>query len=148
MQWCARSTQQRGVAVAAELVEGALGEAGFLYDALAHVAAGEGLSIRTEASSGDLVGFYKASERPIWLRSDVPLLQQVKTLAHELAHHFCGHIASTPETEPVTVSSVAGRAFPAGGGEPPGQSWPSSLRLSPCFPPAQKRQNLCQSAAA
>ncbi len=77
-----------------------------LYDALAGVAAGEGLTVRAEASSGQLMGFYKASERLIWHRSDVPLLQQVKTLAHELGHHFCGHLASTPKTEPVAEGAA------------------------------------------
>ena len=48
-------------------------------------------------------GFYAPDERRIVVREAAPR-QMTKTLAHELAHHLGGALASTPEEETIAES--------------------------------------------
>jgi len=77
-------------------------EGGELLATLLSVARAEGLTVDiTDAlrlTRPDLMGFYVPGERRIWVRPNPPL-QQVKTLAHELAHHFGCHDESNPNNE-------------------------------------------------
>lgn len=64
-----------------------------LYRTLTAVAAGEGVSISEgttqQFEQPNLMGWYQPSEKHIVVRThDTERLQQVKTLAHELGHHY------------------------------------------------------------
>ncbi|MFN0074002.1 MAG: ArdC-like ssDNA-binding domain-containing protein [Chloroflexota bacterium] len=78
-----------------------------LYGRLARVAVDETLTITrgSDRLGSSTMGFYSPTERLIVLREAAPR-QMTKTLAHELAHHFGGATASSPEEE-TTAESVA-----------------------------------------
>jgi antirestriction protein ArdC len=82
-----------------------------LYARLEGVALTEGLRVTIGHESflkrPQLMGFYEPDNRAIYLK-EAAQLQQTKTLAHELAHHFAEHQAAGPasETEAEAVSYV------------------------------------------
>jgi hypothetical protein len=82
------------------ILEGEEGTA--LYDRLEVLAEGEGVTVHRGHErfrhSESMMGFYDPSTKEIHLRW-AAMAQMTKTLAHELAHHFCQHQASDPESE-------------------------------------------------
>ena len=58
---------------------------------LQQVAEGEGLKVYREALTDDTRGYYQSSTRRIVVDTNLPGAQSVKTLAHELGHHFLDH---------------------------------------------------------
>ena len=76
-----------------------------LYTKLELVARDEGLTVEqgSERLRPTTMGFYSPDERRIVVRDAAPR-QMTKTLAHELAHHFGGATASSPEEETVAES--------------------------------------------
>jgi antirestriction protein ArdC len=81
-----------------------------LWEQLARIAAAEGLHVSRESRpSKSANGAYSRSERGIWVRPDLEPLQAVKTLAHELSHHFAKHDEkrhSRGEAEMIAESSA------------------------------------------
>jgi N-terminal domain of anti-restriction factor ArdC len=77
-----------------------------LYSALLKVAHDEGITVSHEPPAeyasmtreANCMGFYVPKIQAIWVRKNAPL-QEVKTLAHELAHHFGCHDESNPNNE-------------------------------------------------
>jgi hypothetical protein len=73
-----------------------------LFTRLSELAQAEQLTVRTvtpDAMPTDtMMGYYEKDQRAIFIREAAPL-QMVKTLAHELGHHFAGHARSDPESE-------------------------------------------------
>jgi hypothetical protein len=55
------------------------------------VAESAGLMVKREALRDRLNGYYEAGAKCITVSSSIPGLASVKTLAHELGHHFAGH---------------------------------------------------------
>jgi antirestriction protein ArdC len=82
-----------------------------LYARLEGVALTEGLRVTIGHESflqrPQLMGFYEPHSRAIYVK-EAAQLQQTKTLAHELGHHFAKHQVSGPasETEAEAVSYV------------------------------------------
>ena len=77
------------------------------YARLADVARSEGLTIEIEdLGAGALNGYYDRDGRRIALAADRSPAQHVKTLAHELAHHFTEGDCTRPEKE-IIAESVA-----------------------------------------
>lgn len=82
-----------------------------LYARLEGVALIEGLRVTIGHESflqrPQLMGFYEPASRAIYIK-EAAQLQQTKTLAHELAHHFAKHQVAGPasETEAEAVSYV------------------------------------------
>jgi antirestriction protein ArdC len=82
-----------------------------LYAKLEGVALTEGLRVTIGHESflqrPQLMGFYEPDSRAIYVK-EAAQLQQTKTLAHELGHHFAKHHISGPasETEAEAVSYV------------------------------------------
>ena len=80
-----------------------------LYERLVQVVGAEQLELRAgdpETMRGEQMGYYSPRERLIVVREN-PMLQQTKTLAHELGHHFAGHGAegdTSPREEQETVA--------------------------------------------
>jgi len=84
------------------------GEEGMaLYDRLAEIATAEELTlVRTnQLPRESVMGYYEPGERRIVVREASPR-QMVKTLAHELAHHFGAGTESTLEEETMAESCV------------------------------------------
>jgi hypothetical protein len=80
-----------------------------LYDRLTGLVATEGLALErrpAEAMSPDVMGFYTPAERRIVVREASPL-QMVKTLAHELGHHFTGLTDASRSEHETVAESVA-----------------------------------------
>lgn len=73
-----------------------------LFQLLARCSEAEGVSIAgmPPNSTDGVMGYYEPSEKRISVRSDVSQLQQTKTLAHELAHHFDPGIKDYAMTRP------------------------------------------------
>lgn len=67
---------------------------GQLYAGLEQVAAADGVTVERNDSYApgypDRMGHYEPTTRKVVVRGGVSQLQQTKTLAHELAHHFTG----------------------------------------------------------
>ncbi len=86
------------------------GEQGLeLYDRLADLAAAEGVSLScrpAEVMPGEVLGYYTPRERRIVVREAAPL-QMVKTLAHELAHHYTGLTDASRSEHETAAESVA-----------------------------------------
>jgi hypothetical protein len=80
-----------------------------LYGRLVQVVAAEQLELRAgdpAKMSREQMGYYSPRERLIVVREN-PMLQQTKTLAHELGHHFAGHGVegdTSPREEQETVA--------------------------------------------
>lgn len=63
-----------------------------LWGRLAEIARCERLSITREAKPDEKAnGFYRRADGMIWISSELQPMQAVKTLAHELSHHFAKH---------------------------------------------------------
>lgn len=78
-----------------------------LYDQLAGLAAADGLTLQRQSDrlGPATMGFYSPTERLIVVR-EASTRQMTKTLAHELAHHFGGATAPSPEEETVAESAA------------------------------------------
>lgn len=80
-----------------------------LYARLEGVALTEGLRVTIGHEAflwrPQMMGFYQPDARAIYVR-EAAQLQQTKTLAHELAHHFGGGVSPSAEEE-TTAESVA-----------------------------------------
>jgi hypothetical protein len=76
-----------------------------LYTNLEQVAVRNGVSVQRDASSlpAEAMGAYWRKERRIAIRPAAPL-QETKTLAHELGHHFSGIDSSSEENETIAES--------------------------------------------
>jgi hypothetical protein len=74
-----------------------------LYSRLEGVATDEGLKVDRGAEHfayrPNTMGFYDRDRRLIAVRADVSQLQQTKTIAHEVGHHFAQHQVSGAESE-------------------------------------------------
>lgn len=77
------------------------GDDGSLYARLAAIAIGEGLTIERGAKSTSANGYYNYAARTIWVSSELSPTMAVKTMAHELAHHFGGHTGSCVQSRNV-----------------------------------------------
>jgi hypothetical protein len=84
-----------------------------LYQRLAYVVASENLALQAgdpDKLRREQMGYYSPRERLIVVRES-PMLQQTKTLAHELGHHFAGHGAegdtSLREEQETVAESVS-----------------------------------------
>jgi antirestriction protein ArdC len=63
-----------------------------LWERLAAIASAERLSIARDVRPGESAnGFYIRTEQVIWISPELDPIQAVKTLAHELSHHFAEH---------------------------------------------------------
>lgn len=65
-------------------------------DSLAHA---EGLTIDRTPGRAAANGFYSSGE--IWIKPEASLPMATKTLTHELAHHFAGHVQCREESETI-----------------------------------------------
>jgi len=91
-----------------------------LYAVLLRVADSERLTVSHEPPAEyaymtrepNCMGFYVPRSRAIWVRPNAPL-QEAKTLAHELGHHFGLHDESNPNNEAMAegVAYVVLQAF-------------------------------------
>jgi hypothetical protein len=91
-----------------------------LYAVLLRVADSERLTVSHDppaeysamANEPNCMGFYAPRSRAIWVRAAAPL-QETKTLAHELAHHFGCHDESNPNNEAMAegVAYIVLQAF-------------------------------------
>ncbi len=83
------------------------------YDQLVGVARAERLAVEFEALGPDCNGYYARDARRIVLATERSQAQRVKTLAHELAHHFTDSDCSRPEKEIIaeSVACVVGDAL-------------------------------------
>lgn len=79
-------------------------EGSALYAKLAALATREALTIQEGGAlfltNPTMMGYYERTSRLIALRDRLAMLQKVKTLAHEHAHHFGEHTTSNEFSEP------------------------------------------------
>lgn len=77
-----------------------------LVASLEAIALREGLTIdRTPGRAGaSTSGFYIRDRREIWVSPDLSPAATAKTLAHELGHHFAGHVGCRGEAETIAES--------------------------------------------
>lgn len=61
------------------------------FGRLQRVAGAEGLTVHREALHDGIRGYYHSAEKKIVVERNLSGAQSVKTLAHELGHHFLGH---------------------------------------------------------
>jgi len=84
-----------------------------LFHRVMALAGGEGLTVSFESrpqQSPDIKGQY--SGRSIWVRPEEPRAQQLKTLLHEVAHHYSEGIFQIPRKDAETIAESA--AFAVG----------------------------------
>ncbi len=78
------------------------------WNRLMNIASAEGLTLSRETETTAANGWYSRSRHTIWIDPNLSPLQSVKTLAHELSHHFANHPESQArgEKEMVAESSA------------------------------------------